>query len=144
MTTRRDLLHSLPVTGAAFAVAGRIVLDDTPAAAQPAAAQPLAGHFHPLGKAPSRHTIAVLEEARRTLPFADTRDFEENRRGRIAIMPERQIPNDAGGVAWDMDRFNFIDQREGFDSIHPSLHRIARLNNNYGLYEGTNFNFFIG
>jgi alkyl sulfatase BDS1-like metallo-beta-lactamase superfamily hydrolase len=135
MTTRRDLLHALPATGAAFAVAGKLLLEDSSAAAQPAPAQPLAGHFHPLGKAPSRHTIAVLEEARRTLPFADTRDFEENRRGFIAAMPDRRIPNDAGGVAWDMDRFNFIDQRESFDSIHPSLHRIARLNNNYGLYE---------
>jgi alkyl sulfatase BDS1-like metallo-beta-lactamase superfamily hydrolase len=135
MTTRRELLHTLPATGAAFAVAGKPLLEDSPAAAQPALAQPLAGHFHQLGKAPSRHTIAVLEEARRTLPFADTRDFEENRRGFIAPMPERQIRNDAGGIAWDMDRFNFIDQRDSFDSIHPSLHRIARLNNNYGLYE---------
>jgi alkyl sulfatase BDS1-like metallo-beta-lactamase superfamily hydrolase len=136
MTTRRDLLHTLPATGAAFAVAGKLLLEDPSAAAQPAPAQPpLAGHFHPRGKAPSRHTIAVLEEARRTLPFADTRDFAEQRRGFIAPIPERQIRNDAGGIAWDMDRFNFIDQRESFDSIHPSLHRIARLNNNYGLYE---------
>lgn len=111
------------------------MLDDTPAAAQTVSAQPLAGHFHPMGKAPSRHTIAVLEEARRSLPFIDTRDFEENRRGFIAAMPERQIRNNAGGIAWDMDRFNFIDQRENFDSIHPALHRIARLNQNYGLYE---------
>lgn len=130
MTSRRDLLSSLPATGAAFAVAGRIMLDDTPAAAQP-----LAGHFHPMGKAPSRHTIAVLEEARRTLPFNDTRDFEENRRGFIAAMPERQIRNNAGGIAWDMDRFNLISERENLDSIHPALHRIARLNQNYGLYE---------
>ena len=135
MTTRRDLLQTLPTTGAAFAVAGRLMLEDSPAAAQPASAQPLPGHFHPLGKAPSRHTVAVLEEARRSLPFADTRDFEENRRGFVAPMPQRQIPNDTGGVAWDMDRFAFIDQRESFDSIHPSLHRIARLNQNYGLYE---------
>ncbi|MGK7868864.1 alkyl/aryl-sulfatase [Falsiroseomonas sp. E2-1-a20] len=134
MTARRDLLHALPVTGAAFAVAGKLLLEDSAAQAQPAAT-PLAGHFHPLGKAPSRHTVAVLEEARRTLPFADTRDFEENRRGLVAPMTERRIPNDSGGVAWDMDRFNFIDQRESFDSIHPSLHRIARLNQNYGLYE---------
>jgi alkyl sulfatase BDS1-like metallo-beta-lactamase superfamily hydrolase len=115
MTTRRSLLQTLPATGAAFAVAGRL--------------------FHPLGKAPTAHTIAVLDEARRRLPFSDTRDFDENRRGLIAPMTERQIPNDSGGVAWDMDRFAFIDQRDSFDSIHPSLHRIARLNQNYGLYE---------
>ncbi|KAA5595506.1 alkyl/aryl-sulfatase [Blastochloris sulfoviridis] len=135
MTTRRDLLHTLPATGAAFAVAGRLMLEDSPAAAQAAPAQPLAGHFHPQGKAPSRHTVAVLAEARRTLPFADTRDFEENRRGLVAPMPEPQIRADAGHVAWDMDRFRFLDQQDEFDSIHPSLHRISRLNNNYGLYE---------
>jgi alkyl sulfatase BDS1-like metallo-beta-lactamase superfamily hydrolase len=134
MTTRRDVLSSIPATGAAFAVAGRLMLEESAAQAQPAS-QPLPGHFHPLGKAPSRHTIAVLEEARRTLPLSDTRDFEENRRGLIAPMPERQIRADAGHVAWDMDRFNFLDQQDRFDSIHPSLHRIGRLNNNYGLYE---------
>jgi alkyl sulfatase BDS1-like metallo-beta-lactamase superfamily hydrolase len=134
MTTRRDLLHALPATGAAFAVVGKLLLEDSPAQAQPTAA-PLAGHFHPLGKAPSRHTHAVFAEARRTLPFADTRDFDENRRGLVAAMSDRQIRAEDGRVVWDMDRFNFIDQRESFDSIHPSLHRIARLNQNYGLYE---------
>ena len=42
---------------------------------------------------------------------------------------------DAGHVAWDMERFQFLDQQDEFDSIHPSLHRQSRLNNNYGLYE---------
>src|SRR4051794_23218900 len=45
------------------------------------------------------------------------------------------IPADAGHIAWDMKRFQFLDQQDEFDSIHPSLHRISRLNNNYGLYE---------
>ena len=112
-------------------IVAAVASDDPQTAPNP----PLAGHFHPLGKAPSAHTRAVLDEARRRLPFSDTRDFEENRRGLVAAIPQRQIPNDTGGVAWDMDRFNFIDQRESFDSIHPSLHRIAKLNNNYGLYE---------
>jgi alkyl sulfatase BDS1-like metallo-beta-lactamase superfamily hydrolase len=34
-----------------------------------------------------------------------------------------------------MEQFQFIEQQEQFDSIHPSLHRIALLNMNYGLYE---------
>jgi glyoxylase-like metal-dependent hydrolase (beta-lactamase superfamily II) len=46
-----------------------------------------------------------------------------------------QIMADAGNVALDMAQFKFLDQEEPFDSIHPSLHRIGRLNNNYGLYE---------
>jgi alkyl sulfatase BDS1-like metallo-beta-lactamase superfamily hydrolase len=80
----------------------------------------LAGHFHPKGKPPSRFTIALLQQARGTLPFADQRDFEEQQRGLIA--PDLQIMADAGHVAWDMERFRFLDQQDDFDSIHPSLH----------------------
>ena len=29
------------------------------------------GHFHPKGKPPSEHTLAVFEEAREMLPFSD-------------------------------------------------------------------------
>ncbi len=42
---------------------------------------------------------------------------------------------DAGHVAWDMERFNFLNSDTDFDSIHPSMQRISRLNQNYGLYE---------
>ena len=34
-----------------------------------------------------------------------------------------------------MERFQFLDKQDEFDSIHPSLLRQSRLNNNYGLYE---------
>jgi alkyl sulfatase BDS1-like metallo-beta-lactamase superfamily hydrolase len=78
-----------------------------------------AAHFDPLGKPPSKYTIEVLDEARKTLPFSDTRDFDENRKGLIAPMKERQIKADAGHVAWDMDQFNFIDEQDRFDSVHP-------------------------
>jgi alkyl sulfatase BDS1-like metallo-beta-lactamase superfamily hydrolase len=94
-------------------------------------------HFDPKGKPPSQHTIEILNEARESLPFSDTRDFDENRRGFIAPMKQRQIPADAGHIAWDMEAFDFIDEQEQFDSVHPSLHRIAKLNQNYGLYEVT-------
>jgi alkyl sulfatase BDS1-like metallo-beta-lactamase superfamily hydrolase len=134
MTTRRDILKSFPAAGAAFAVAGHLVLDGSPAHAQPTLA-PLAGHFHPKGKAPSRFTMEVLKEARSKLPIADKRDFEEQKRGLIAPMKDRRIMADAGHVAWDMERFQFLNEKEEFDSIHPSLLRQSVLNNNYGLYE---------
>ncbi|WP_406855766.1 alkyl sulfatase dimerization domain-containing protein [Alsobacter sp. KACC 23698] len=134
MATRRDILTSLPAVGASFAVAGRFVLEDSPARAQ-AATAPLPGHFHPKGKAPSRFTVEALKEARRNLPFHDVKDFEEQKRGLIATMKSRKIMADAGHVAWDMERFQFLNEREDFDSIHPSLLRQSKLNNNYGLYE---------
>ena len=91
-------------------------------------------HFHPKGKPASPSTQAVLRQARADLPFADTKDLEEQKKGLIAPMKTMQIMADAGHVAWDMERFQFLEAQD-FDSIHPSLHRQARLNNNYGLYE---------
>ena len=133
MTTRRQFIQSLPAAGAAFAVTGHMILEENPAVAQPAA--PADGHFHLKGKAPSEHTLKILKEARATLPFADVRDFEEHRKGFIAPMKTLKIKADAGHVAWDRERFQFLDEKRDFDSIHPSLLRQARLNNNYGLYE---------
>ena len=96
---------------------------------------PLAGHFRPKRKAPSKYTLEILKKAKDNLPFGDTRDLDEQKKGLIATMPELQIMADAGHVAWDMKRFQFLEGKEDFDSIHPSLLRQSRLNNNYGLYE---------
>jgi alkyl sulfatase BDS1-like metallo-beta-lactamase superfamily hydrolase len=134
MTTRREFMGYLPAAGAAFAVAGNVFVGESPALAQDAAA-PLAGHFHPKGKAPSKFTLEALQRARESLPFADRRDFEELARGFIAPMPDLKIMAEAGHVAWDMERFQFLNEDRDFDSIHPSLLRQSRLNNNYGLYE---------
>src|SRR6516225_6054773 len=97
MATRREFVQALPAVGTAFAVGGPLVLDDSPAQAQGAAA-PLAGHFHPKGKAPSEFTLDVLRQARARLPFGDTRDFDEQKKGLIAPMPDLKIMADAGHV----------------------------------------------
>ena len=133
MPTRRDVLKTVPTVGAAFAIAGRIILDETPAFAQTSA--PADGHFHPKGKPPSGHTLKVLADARKTLPFSDTRDFDEQKKGLVAEMPDRQIMADAGHVAWDKGAFDFLDEDKDWETIHPSLYRICQLNQNYGLYE---------
>lgn len=135
MTTRRTFLASLPVTGAAFALGGAL-FDEGPAMAQ-GAPEPLAGHFHPRGKAPSEHTRRILQAAAQTLPFSDTRDFDEQARGLIAERTDRRIMADAGNVAFDRSEYDFLDGDDVFDSIHPSMTRIARLNDNFGLYEVT-------
>jgi alkyl sulfatase BDS1-like metallo-beta-lactamase superfamily hydrolase len=96
---------------------------------------PLSGHFHPKGKAASTHTIEAIKRSSANLPFADARDFEELKKGFIAPMPDLVIKADAGHDAVDMKRFQFLNENREFDSIHPSMLRIARLNNNYGLYE---------
>jgi len=133
MATRRTFVQSISAVGAAFAVSGHLNLDASPAHAQQV--DPLQGHFHPMGKPPSRFTIEVLKQAGADLPFSDTRDFDEQKKGLLAPMKDLKIMADAGHVAWDMERFQFLNQKEEFDTIHPSLHRQSVLNNNCGLYE---------
>ena len=99
-------MMSLPAAGAAFALADRFLLEAAPARAQQI--DPLQGHFHPKGKPPSKFTLDVLEQAKAALPFADTRDFEEQKKGFIAPMKDLKIMADAGHVAWDMERFQFF------------------------------------
>jgi alkyl sulfatase BDS1-like metallo-beta-lactamase superfamily hydrolase len=38
-------------------------------------------HFHPKGKPPSKHTIEIIEKARAAMPFSDTQDFDEQKKG---------------------------------------------------------------
>lgn len=134
MTSRRAFMQSLPVAGIAIAAGSRVALHPTQVAAQ-TTAEFAPDHYDPKGKAPSQFTLDVLAKARETLPFADERDFEEFARGFIAPMPDLKIMADAGHVAWDMERFQFLNEDRDFPSIHPSLRRIADLNMNYGLYE---------
>jgi alkyl sulfatase BDS1-like metallo-beta-lactamase superfamily hydrolase len=75
------------------------------------------------------------QQARAMLPFGDDRDFQEQSRGFIAAPKSRKIMADAGHVAWDMERFAFLQQDGEFDSLHPSLRRQSTLNMNFGLYE---------
>lgn len=83
MSTRREFVQSLPVAGAAFAIAGNFIFEETQARAQEAA--PLdahfhpEGHFHPKGKAPSKYTQEVLRQARTTVRSL-TREMSRSRR----------------------------------------------------------------
>jgi alkyl sulfatase BDS1-like metallo-beta-lactamase superfamily hydrolase len=92
-------------------------------------------HFHREGKVPSRFTVELRNGVKRQLPFEDQRDFEENKRGLIAVPPFQKIMADAGNVAWDMQSYSFLLEGKDFDSINPSLQRQAILNMAYGLYE---------
>jgi len=67
-----------------------------------------AKHFDPKGKAPSSYTIEFQKHQRAILPFEDRRDFEEMKRGFIAAPQYRQIMADAGHVAWDMGKYDFL------------------------------------
>ena len=92
-------------------------------------------HFHPKGKPPSEHTLKVIRDARKTMPFDDRRDYEEAEKGFIAPLNSKIIKADAGHVAWDIERYEFFAKGRDFDSIHPSLQRQSELNQKIGLFE---------
>jgi alkyl sulfatase BDS1-like metallo-beta-lactamase superfamily hydrolase len=94
-----------------------------------------AAHFHPAGQLPSAATIESQRAARAALAFEDRRDFDEARRGFVAAPEYKTIKTAAGDTAWDFGRYSFLDTKQDFDSVHPSLQRQAVLNAQYGLYE---------
>lgn len=75
-------------------------------------------------RGPEPAVRAAYDAALRELPFADTQDFADARRGFIATLP----PRDAG-------RYGFLDSETPPDTVHPSLWRLARLNAIHGLFE---------
>jgi len=92
-------------------------------------------HFDPKGKLPSEHTLEVIRQAREAFPFEDVRDFDEATKGFIAPLDQMVVPADAGGTAWDVERYEWLNEDRDFDSIHPSLQRQSRLNQKTGLFE---------
>jgi hypothetical protein len=143
--SRRNLL--LASTGAvAASTFGYAGLTETAEAQQPQAQTvPIAqDHYHPKGKAPSSYTIDLQKKLRESMPFDDKLDFEEARKGFIAAPPHKQIMAEAGHVAWDIGKYGFLLQGKDFDSIHPSLQRVAILNMSYGLYEVVPRRYFSG
>ncbi len=92
-------------------------------------------HFHPKGKPPSEHTLKILNEARESMPFEDTRDFEEANKGFLAPLDSMIIEADAGHVAWDIERYEFLKAEEGWPSVHPSTQRQGHLNQITGLFD---------
>ncbi|MGB1381796.1 MAG: alkyl/aryl-sulfatase [Ilumatobacteraceae bacterium] len=78
------------------------------------------------------HTRRITEPR---LPDMDPEDFDRASRGLIAQHPTGQIEG-AWGVAWDVSRYDFVNESElNPDTVHPSLWRQARLNNIHGLFE---------
>ncbi|WP_029463597.1 hypothetical protein [Rickettsiella massiliensis] len=58
-------------------------------------------------KPPSIFIIERYKEIKTKLPFDDTRDFAEAKKGLIAKPTYQKIMADAGNVAWDMSSYHF-------------------------------------
>lgn len=81
---------------------------------------------------------AVVEAAHRahltSLPFGDTRDFEDTDRGFIAALEPCVVRSADGTVVWDNDAYAFL-AGEAPTSVRPSLWRQSQLCAKQGLYE---------
>jgi alkyl sulfatase BDS1-like metallo-beta-lactamase superfamily hydrolase len=133
----KSIEHSLSVAliGLLLANSGCSISRQARSDSTTASGHVFAEHFHPKGKPPSKYTLEIFEEAKQSLPFEDRQDFEEWERGYIAGREDLKIMADAGNVAWDMERYQFLNEPENINSVHPSLLRMSKLNMNYGLYE---------
>jgi alkyl sulfatase BDS1-like metallo-beta-lactamase superfamily hydrolase len=89
---------------------------------------------NPASSATKAANLATTE----MLPFDEQTSFEQAQRGLIAPIPNTVIKTASGGVAWDPDRYGFIEQGDSApDTVNPSLWRQVQLLNISGLFEIT-------
>jgi alkyl sulfatase BDS1-like metallo-beta-lactamase superfamily hydrolase len=69
------------------------------------------------------------------LPFGDTQDFEDARRGFLGTLPDVEIKNDKGRVVWSLKEYGFLSDEPAPPTVNPSLWRQARLNMSHGLFQ---------
>ncbi len=81
------------------------------------------------------HHVAEANAAlRMRLPFADTEDFDDARRGWIGSLSDGVVRATDGRVVWDADAYGFLDA-ECPDTVNPSLWRQGQLVTIHGLFE---------
>lgn len=85
----------------------------------------------------TEHTRSVNARAAAELPFDDTGDLEDARRGFVAGLPSLVVRDLEDRVVWEMDAYTRFQgvERDPPDTVHPSLWRQAGLNALHGLFE---------
>jgi alkyl sulfatase BDS1-like metallo-beta-lactamase superfamily hydrolase len=71
------------------------------------------------------------------LPFGDTQDFADARRGFIGTLPKVEFRNADGRVIYSLEDYGFLEAEQAPDTVNPSLWRQARLNMANGLFQVT-------
>ncbi|MHC1558941.1 alkyl/aryl-sulfatase [Actinomycetospora sp. C-140] len=85
----------------------------------------------------ARGITAAAREAEDRLPFADTADLEDARRGFVAARRPGTVHAEDGRVVWNADAWADVLAGPRPDTVHPSLWRQAQLVALHGLYEVT-------
>ncbi|MEC4725599.1 MBL fold metallo-hydrolase [Shewanella sp. D64] len=84
----------------------------------------------------SDYTIAANSQLLTQLPFENTQDFTDAKRGLIATLPNLKVSGSQEETIWNTPEYEFI-HGDAPASVNPSLWRQASLNNIQGLFEVT-------
>jgi alkyl sulfatase BDS1-like metallo-beta-lactamase superfamily hydrolase len=71
------------------------------------------------------------------LDLADTRDYQDARKGFVVSLQNPVIADRDGRTLIDANAFSFLDSETAAETVNPSLWRQARLNAYHGLYQVT-------
>jgi alkyl sulfatase BDS1-like metallo-beta-lactamase superfamily hydrolase len=97
-----------------------------------------AAQAHDARKDATQATKAANSKLLKELPFSDTTDFDNARKGRIAPLPQELIKGAAGNPVWNPAQYDFIsDKAAAPDTVNPSLWRQSQLITMSGLFEVT-------
>ncbi len=77
------------------------------------------------------------EQVLQELPFSDTQDFDDAKKGFVATLPKLVIPSSDGHNVWDITSYEFLNGKSAPFTVNPSLWRIAQINNINGLFKVT-------
>src|SRR3954466_13069882 len=86
-------------------------------------------------KQASAPVIAQHAATLEALPFSDTRDFDDAKRGFLGTVENARIANPQGRGGWTLEPYGFLSAEEAPPTVDPSLWRQSRLNMNHGLFE---------
>lgn len=87
-------------------------------------------------KPASTVTVGKNQAVTQALPFADTADFENAKKGFLGTWPEPSIKNAQGRPVWSFEDFKFLEGAPPAE-VNPSLWRVAQLNKLHGLFQVT-------
>src|SRR5881394_1178866 len=83
----------------------------------------------------SASVVAQHAATLKALPFSDTRDFDDAKRGFLGTAENARIANAQGRVVWSLEPYGFLADEKAPPTVNPSLWRQSRLNMQHGLFE---------
>src|SRR5256885_1814346 len=86
-------------------------------------------------KQASAAVIAQHAATLKTLPFSDTRDFDDAARGFLGTIENAKVTSPQGRTVWSLEPYGFLSAEEAPATVDPSLWRQSRLNMHHGLFE---------